>query len=75
MDTKTKTGVVSAVYPDRGYGFVNTEEGQELFFHAAGVASPDFQDLKPGQVVEFVEVSYYDRRRRLSKKAVGVAAT
>ncbi|MFN2581572.1 MAG: cold-shock protein [Candidatus Dormibacteria bacterium] len=48
------TGTVKKVVPDRGFGFITAEDGQEYFFHRSGVdASSTFEDLALGQGVTF----------------------
>ncbi|MFC2018157.1 cold-shock protein [Chloroflexota bacterium] len=38
---------------DRGYGFIKTEEGEDLFFHRNELQSVDYNSLIEGQGVEF----------------------
>jgi CspA family cold shock protein len=38
---------------DRGFGFIKTEEGKELFFHRNEIEGVEFSSLKTGQEVEF----------------------
>jgi CspA family cold shock protein len=38
---------------DRGFGFIKTEEGKELFFHSNEIEGVEFSSLKAGQKVEF----------------------
>ena len=38
---------------ERGFGFIKTEEGKELFFHRNEIEGVDFSNLKVGQEVEF----------------------
>jgi CspA family cold shock protein len=37
---------------DRGFGFIKTEEGKELFFHRNELEGVEFSNLKVGQEVE-----------------------
>jgi CspA family cold shock protein len=37
---------------DKGYGFIQTEEGEELFFHRNQLQGTEFPCLKEGQEVE-----------------------
>ncbi len=48
------TGQVKSVLYDRGFGFIRTAEGEEVFFHREGLA-PDvtFEMLRPGEEVSF----------------------
>jgi len=38
---------------DRGYGFIKTEQGEDLFFHRNNFESVEFGRLFAGQEVEF----------------------
>ncbi len=38
---------------DRGYGFIKTEQGEDLFFHGNDVEGVEFNSLNEGQEVEF----------------------
>jgi CspA family cold shock protein len=38
---------------DRGFGFIKTEDGKELFFHRNEIAGVEFSSLRVGQEVEF----------------------
>ena len=38
---------------DRGYGFIKTEQGEELFFHSNSLEGAEFNNLSEGQEVEF----------------------
>ena len=38
---------------DRGFGFIETAEGQDLFFHMSACEGVRFDDLREGQQVEF----------------------
>ena len=38
---------------DRGFGFIKTEKGKELFFHRNEFKGVGFNSLKEGQQVEF----------------------
>ena len=38
---------------DRGFGFIKTEEGKDLFFHRSEIEGVEFSSLKIGQEVEF----------------------
>jgi len=38
---------------DRGFGFIKTEEGKELFFHRNEIEGVEFTSLREGQEVEF----------------------
>ncbi len=38
---------------DRGFGFIKTEEGAELFFHRNDLEGVEFNSLQAGQEVEY----------------------
>jgi CspA family cold shock protein len=40
---------------DRGFGFIRTSGGQDLFFHMSSVEGATFEQLQEGQKVEYVE--------------------
>ena len=49
------TGTIKKVVSDRGFGFIRTQEGREVFFHRSECRSIDFEELDQGQTVEFDE--------------------
>ncbi|MFC1941778.1 cold-shock protein [Chloroflexota bacterium] len=38
---------------DNGFGFIQTEEGKDLFFHRNEIEGVEFSSLRAGQEVEF----------------------
>jgi CspA family cold shock protein len=40
---------------DKGFGFIETGTGKDLFFHMSAVEGVRFEDLKQGQRVSFTE--------------------
>jgi CspA family cold shock protein len=40
---------------DKGFGFIETAPGKDLFFHMSACEGVRFDDLQPGQRVSFVE--------------------
>ena len=38
---------------DRGFGFIKSEEGKDLFFHRNEIEGVEFSSLRAGQEVEF----------------------
>lgn len=46
-------GRIKKIIPDRGFGFVRADDGNEVFFHRTELTSVDFDRLEEGQVVEF----------------------
>ena len=48
------TGTIVRLVRDRGFGFIRTEDGQEIFFHASGVTGEiPYDSLNEGQQVTF----------------------
>ncbi|MBI3328044.1 MAG: cold shock domain-containing protein [Nitrospinae bacterium] len=47
------TGTIKRVFKDRGYGFIRTPEGQEVFFHRTGLRNARLESLTEGDPVEF----------------------
>ena len=48
-------GRVAELFFDREYGFILTNEGARLYFHRNSVMDGDFERLKRGDAVQFVE--------------------
>jgi cold shock protein len=46
-------GTIKRVIRDRGFGFIRSSEGQEVFFHRSGLQNLNFDSLKEGDTVEF----------------------
>ncbi len=46
-------GKVKWFNPDKGYGFIETEEGTDVFVHFSAIQSDGFKTLEEGQEVEF----------------------
>jgi ribosomal subunit interface protein len=47
-------GKVLRIFPEQGYGFVATADGQEVYFHQNSVAGQAFGKLEPGSEVRLV---------------------
>ncbi len=47
---------------DRGFGFIKTEEGADLFFHRNDLEGVEFNSLQAGQEVEFEKSEGRDGR-------------
>ena len=48
------SGTIVRLVRDRGFGFIRTDDGQEVFFHATGVeGTTPFDNLSEGQMVTF----------------------
>jgi CspA family cold shock protein len=46
-------GTIKRVVRDRGFGFIRSSDGQEVFFHRSSLQQMDFDGLKEGDAVEF----------------------
>jgi cold shock CspA family protein len=47
--------IVIRLFPDKGYGFLQTPDGRELYFHGHSVLHGDFARLRVGTAVRFDE--------------------
>ena len=61
-------GTIRRLMADRGFGFIKTEQGEDLFFHRSELRGVNYDSLREGQEVEF-EVG---RGRNGRSQAVGV---
>ena len=52
---------------DRGYGFIKTEQEEDLFFHRNNVEEVEFANLSEGQEVEFEKGEGRDGRPQAVK--------
>ncbi len=52
---------------DRGFGFIKTEEGGDLFFHRNELEGVEFNNLSEGQEVEFEKGEGRDGRPAATK--------
>ncbi|MBQ9478439.1 MAG: cold shock domain-containing protein [Selenomonadaceae bacterium] len=50
------TGKVKWFSAEKGYGFIEREEGGDVFVHFSAIQSDGFRTLDEGQAVEFDEV-------------------
>ncbi len=46
-------GTVARLVRDRGFGFVRSEDGADVFFHRSALQGVEFESLTEGQAVEF----------------------
>lgn len=49
------SGRVTKLFPHEGYGFLETPDGKEVYFHSNSVLEPGFAQLHIGTEVRFVE--------------------
>ena len=52
---------------DRGYGFIKTEEEEDIFFHRNDIEGVEFSSLREGQEVEFEKGKGRDGRPQAVK--------
>ncbi len=50
-------GTVKWFNPDKGYGFIEREGGDDLFVHFSEIQGEGFKTLDEGQSVEFTEAT------------------
>ncbi|GFP28024.1 cold shock protein [Candidatus Hakubella thermalkaliphila] len=48
-----KTGKVKWFSTEKGYGFIQQEDGQDVFVHFTAIAGEGFRSLSEGDVVQF----------------------
>jgi cold shock CspA family protein len=46
-------GVIVRLDPEGKYGFIESEDGQEFFFHLTGLSGVEFEQLTVGSEVDF----------------------
>jgi cold shock protein len=47
------TGKIKKIVADKGFGFITSDDGKDVFFHHSTVADQQFASLSEGQRVEF----------------------
>lgn len=53
-------GYIKRLFPDEGYGFIQSAEGEEHYFSLTNVTYPNFIQLKMGDIVNFISVPAND---------------
>lgn len=51
------TGKVKWFDADKGYGFIHTDEGKDIFVHFSAIQTDGFKSLAEGDLVEFSVVN------------------
>ena len=47
------TGTVKWFNPDKGFGFITTDNAKEIFVHYSAIKQSGYKTLSEGQLVEF----------------------
>jgi cold shock protein len=47
------TGTIKRLVRERGFGFILSQDGTEIFFHRSALTGEGFDSLAEGQAVEF----------------------
>ncbi len=63
-------GTIKKLLTERGYGFIRTEEGKDLFFHQSQLKGVDWSSLKEGLEVEYEVGKHRDGRPEAAKVAL-----
>lgn len=53
MSTQTTTGTVKWFNDSKGFGFIQQEDGPDVFIHYSNISSTGFKSLTDGQKVKF----------------------
>jgi CspA family cold shock protein len=64
-----QTGTIKKLVSERGFGFIQADDGKEYFFHRSGTDG-DFDGLRGGEVVTF-EVEASQKGPRAGRVRVG----
>lgn len=53
MEVRELQGTVKWFNADKGFGFIESNEGEDVFVHYSAIQSEGFKTLEEGQKVEF----------------------
>jgi CspA family cold shock protein len=53
METGMETGTVKWFDSKKGYGFIEVEDGDDVFVHFSAIKESGFKDLEEGEAVQF----------------------
>jgi cold shock protein len=60
-------GKVKWFNPDKGFGFIEREDGDDLFVHFSEIQSEGFKTLEEGQAVSFTETTGNNGKKQASQ--------
>ena len=63
-------GTVKNFNKEKGYGFIKTDEGKDLFFHYSELQMEGFKTATPGQNVEFEVIETEKGLRAINIKVI-----
>ncbi len=55
LHVETPEGQIVRIFPEPGFGFIETIDGREIYFHRNSLRNGDFDSLKVGMRVRFAE--------------------
>jgi cold shock CspA family protein/ribosome-associated translation inhibitor RaiA len=64
-------GKIARLFPEDGYGFIETPDGREIYFHRNSLLNCAFEDLEAGTEVRFVEEEGRDGPQASTVRLVG----
>jgi ribosomal subunit interface protein len=64
---------VVRLFSDEGYGFIETVDGREIYFHKNSLLNAEIGELEVGRAVEFVEEQGQDGPQASSVRLLGKA--
>ena len=64
------TGIVKWFNDAKGYGFIQTEAGNDVFVHYSGITGGGYKSLREGQRVQFDVVTERGRERAANVTAL-----
>lgn len=53
MENKRQKGTVKWFNDQKGYGFITTDDGKEIFVHHSAISGEGYKSLAEGQAVTF----------------------
>ena len=68
------TGKIKKLVHERGFGFISSMDGREIFFHQSSLVDVQFSGLQEGQSVEFEVEKSPKGPRAINVKVVAAQA-